>query len=48
VIVSIANVDVANLQAAEAALAQADSNRPLSLLVRRGDWAQYAVIRPGR
>lgn len=48
VIVSIANVEVADLRAAEAALARADANRPLSVLVRRGDWAQYAVIRPGR
>lgn len=48
VIVAIANVEVADLRAAEAALARADANRPLSVLVRRGDWAQYAVIRPGR
>jgi serine protease Do len=33
---------------AEAALARADSSRPLNVLVRRGDWAQYALIRPGR
>ncbi len=48
VIIAIANTEVADLQAAEAELARADANRPLSVLVRRGDWAQYAVIRPGR
>lgn len=48
VIIAIANVEVTDRRAADAALARADNTRPLNVLVRRGEWAQYAVIRPGR
>lgn len=48
VLIAIANAEIADRKAAEAALARADSSRPLNVLVRRGDWAQYALIRPGR
>jgi FAD/FMN-containing dehydrogenase len=30
----------------EAVLAKQDRNKPLSVLFRRGEWAQYTVIRP--
>ena len=29
-------------------LAKADKNKPINVLYRRGEWAQYALIRPGR
>ena len=32
----------------EAALAKADKSKPINLLVRRGEWAQYVLIRPAR
>ncbi len=32
----------------DAALAKADKSKPVSVLFRRGDWAQYALIRPAR
>ncbi len=48
VIVAIANVEVANVKAFEAALSKLDKNKPLNVLLRRGEWAQYAVIRPAR
>ena len=32
----------------EAALARLDRTKPVSVLFRRGEWAQYAIIRPGR
>ena len=48
VILAIANTEVAGLQEFEAALAKADKTKPLNVLFRRGDWAQYALIRPGR
>jgi serine protease Do len=48
VIIAIANVDTPDVKGLEAALAKLDKSRPINVLFRRGDWAQYAVIRPGR
>ena len=48
VIVAIANVEVANVKEFEAALSKLDKNKPVNVLLRRGEWAQYAVIRPAR
>lgn len=48
VIVAIANVEVANVKEFEAALSKLDKNKPINVLLRRGEWAQYAVIRPIR
>ncbi|WP_294768450.1 DegQ family serine endoprotease [uncultured Rhodoferax sp.] len=47
-ITQVANVEVANVKEFEAALAKQDKSKPLNVLFRRGDWTQYAVIRPGR
>ncbi len=33
-------------RAFEAVLAKVDKSKPLSLLVRRGEWTQYVLIRP--
>ncbi len=46
VIVAIANTEVASVREFEAAIAKAEKGKPLNLLFRRGDWAQYALIRP--
>jgi serine protease Do len=48
VILAVANVEVASVKDLEAVLARWDKTRPLNVLFRRGDWAQYAVIRPAR
>lgn len=48
VIVAIANVEVANVKAFEIALSKLDKNKAINVLFRRGEWAQYAVIRPAR
>ena len=48
VIVQIANVEVANAREFEAALSKLDKSKPVNVLVRRGEWAQYALIRPAR
>ncbi len=48
VIVAVANTDTGSVAQLEAALAKADKNRPLNVLFRRGEWAQYTVIRPNR
>jgi serine protease Do len=46
VIVSVANVEINSVKELEALLAKVDKTKPLSLLFRRGDWAQYIVIKP--
>ncbi|AVO48359.1 serine peptidase [Melaminivora suipulveris] len=48
VIVALANVEIRNAKDFEAAVAKADKSKPVSVLVRRGEWAQYALIRPSR
>lgn len=46
VIVAVANNEVANLREFEAAVALADKSKPVNVLYRRGEWAQYALIKP--
>jgi serine protease Do len=48
VILAIANVETPHVKAFEALLEKLDKTKPVSLLVRRGEWAQYTVIRPNR
>ena len=46
VILAVANTEVKGLKEFEAVVAKADKARPINVLFRRGEWAQYAVIRP--
>jgi serine protease Do len=46
IIMAVANVQITSVKQFEAVLAKLDKSRPVSVLVRRGEWAQYAVIRP--
>ncbi|MDQ0016186.1 serine protease Do [Variovorax boronicumulans] len=48
IILAVGNIEIANTREFEAALAKADKSKALSVLFRRGDWAQYALIRPAR
>lgn len=48
VIVQVGNTEIRNVKEFEAALAKADKTKSLSLLIRRGELAQYALIRPQR
>ncbi|MCW8200157.1 DegQ family serine endoprotease [Verminephrobacter aporrectodeae subsp. tuberculatae] len=48
IILSIANTEVSGVKEFESVLAKADKSKPINLLYRRGEWAQYALIRPGR
>ena len=48
VILAIANTEVGSVKDFEAAVAKADRTKPLNVLFRRGEWAQYALIRPAR
>lgn len=47
VIVGMGNRPLANLRDFEAAVSGIAGDRPVSVLIRRGDWVQYALIRPG-
>lgn len=48
VIVAIANTEVATMKEFETAVSKLDKNKAVNVLFRRGEWAQYAVIRPAR
>ncbi|MDR3005715.1 MAG: DegQ family serine endoprotease [Acidovorax sp.] len=46
VVLAVANTEVADVKDFEAALAKADKRKPVNMLVRRGEWAQYVLVRP--
>ncbi len=48
IILQVANVEVMNSKEFDAVIAKHDKSKPLNVLFRRGEWTQYAVIRPGR
>jgi serine protease Do len=48
VILALANVETPNVQAFEAMVSKLDRSKTVSVLIRRGEWAQYTVIRPNR
>lgn len=48
VIVSIANTEVAGLKSFEAALGKIDKTKSITVLVRRGDLAQFLILKPAR
>jgi serine protease Do len=47
-IVAIANAEVTSVKEFEAIMSRVDKSRPTSVLVRRGDGAQYVLIRPAQ
>jgi serine protease Do len=48
VIVAIGNVEILSLKDFEAAIAKADKNKVINMQFRRGELAQFALIRPAR
>lgn len=48
VIIQLGNMETGNVKEFEAAIAKIDKSKPVNVLFRRGDWVQYAVIRPAR
>lgn len=46
VIITVANVEITNLKSFDAVASRLDKTKPVSLLIRRGAWAQYTLIRP--
>ncbi len=45
-IVAIANVEVSSVKEFDSAVAKIDKSKSVNVLFRRGEWAQYALIRP--
>jgi serine protease Do len=41
-------MEVASVKEFESVVSKLDKSRPVSLLIRRGDGAQYVLIRPGK
>ncbi len=48
VIIQIGNLEVTGVREFETAISKLDKNKAVNVLFRRGEWAQYVVIRPGR
>ena len=48
VIVAIANFEIASVKEFETALAKIDKSKSVNVLFRRGELAQYALIKPVR
>ncbi len=48
VILAVGNTEVSSVKQFEAAIAKADKSKALNVLFHRGDWAQYALIKPAR
>ena len=48
VIMAVANTEIADTKQFAAVAAKVDKSKPVNVLFRRGEWAQYAVIRPTR
>ena len=46
VILAIANTEIGNVKEFEAAVGKVDKSKPVNVLFRRGEWAQYALIKP--
>ncbi|MES2581277.1 MAG: Do family serine endopeptidase [Pseudomonadota bacterium] len=48
VILALANIDIASVKEFEAALAKHDKTKALPVLIRRGELAQFLIIKPAR
>ncbi|WP_369802394.1 DegQ family serine endoprotease [Limnohabitans sp. DM1] len=47
-VLAIANTEITSVKEFDALMSRIDKNRPVSVLIRRGDGAQYVLIRPGK
>jgi serine protease Do len=48
VILALGNMEVGNVKEFDAAVDKLDPTKPVSVLLRRGEWAQYLLIRPNK
>ena len=46
IVMAVANTEIRNVKEFEAVLARLDKTKPVAILLRRGEWAQYTLIRP--
>lgn len=46
IVLAVANQEIANVKEFEQLIAKIDRAKPVNILFRRGEWTQYAVIRP--
>ena len=47
VILSVGNTEIGNVRDFETAVAKAERQRPVNMLVQRGDLVQFVLVRPG-
>ena len=45
---ALANNEVVSVKEYDALLSRIDKSKPVTVLLRRGEWAQYVLIRPSR
>jgi len=48
VIVSIAGTDIGSVKEFESVLSKTDKTKPISVMYKRGDWMQFALIKPNK
>ena len=48
VVLQVGNVEVGTVKEFDAVIAKIDKSKSLSLLFRRGEWTQYAILKAGR
>jgi serine protease Do len=48
IIVAISNTEIAGVKEFDAVVAKVDKTKPIPVLLRRGELATYALIRPAR
>jgi len=48
VVLQLANVEIGSIKDFELTWSKLDKTKPTTILFKRGDWAQYAIIRPGK
>ena len=48
ILLAVSNTDISDLKQFESVTSKLDKSKPINLLLRRGEWAQYVVIRPSK
>jgi len=48
VILSLDNTEITSAKQFESVVGKVDKAKPVTALVRRGDWVNYLLIRPGK
>ena len=48
IVLQLANVEIQSVKDFEATYARLDKSKPTTVLFKRGEWAQYAILRPAK